>query len=203
MDEHLGSSKHLDTVFPLCRRYEQIWLENIYVLALVEGAVALREVRWALGVHSNTQWEVLGAWSTPEQASGEWSNVFADLQRCGVESVATVICQEPEVIESHLHRAYPTAIVLGVGLTRLLPDRKGSARRSSYVDVDCARPWSADSSVLGCRHIAQQLRSRLSLAIARNNGFADPERACVFVLRALRRAEQRLSTPDSHGLAGA
>lgn len=99
--------------WPLCRTYLLVLFESVVVE--VEENAGLRSdrtLRWALGVHSGGEYEVLGGWPESSQHGLAWDQVFAELKVRGAERVRFVIASGLATGAPAMRVEFPNAISL-------------------------------------------------------------------------------------------
>jgi hypothetical protein len=160
---------------PLCRRHLLVLFDALPVRVKQEGGEASdRAILWALGVLTDGQHEVMGAWA--EECGPLWPNVLADLVVRGAEQVKLFVSADSDALRSALEGAYPNATVLPAGTEVSAFDALSPRpRRALHASYDTVR----------------QLRFHADRAIGRHGCFASLSSASAFVIDVLARAERR------------
>jgi len=197
MDDRLSGSNAAWRSIPLCCRYSLVRIERLPVHSEKIDVAPIGSVLWALGVLSDGQHEVLGAWSVPEPSTIEWTGVFEDLRTRGVERIGAVVSGECSVDTVALRDAYPSAASLGAQPAATPANCTNSASAQRVVAAG-ARPRQP-GKVLRYQRMVQatddavrRLRTSAALAIARHKPFGELEAAQSFVIEKLRLAERKL-----------
>lgn len=205
MTDHLMSNDPAWKSIPLCCRYRVVRFETLSVQTLEGVGERSRTVRWALGVLSGDQFDVLGAWPVPEPNATGWAEVFDDLKVRGVNGIGSVVSSDHVAVDLALQGAYPGAACLigvqsagPVRLTNYSPSRRSGA--SSYQQPPTVKVPSSQHIFLSGEGAAQYLQSRVKLAIARHGCFVGLEAACRFIDERLTRANLKLG--PSHVAVG-
>ena len=171
MNEELMSGASEQLRMPLCSRYFLARFETFRVRINEDGDLSGRTLRWAFGVLSNGESEVLGVWPEPSRCRLPWEAVFGDLFDRGVESIQFVLSDEPIASQISLSTAYPSAVTV-------------PSSRSEHTQSLHRRLRATDAAM---RHLQDQAER----AIHRHGPFRDAAEATKFVTAALSRAERR------------
>jgi hypothetical protein len=196
MDDHLTGSNAAWRSIPLCCRYSLVRFERLPTQSEKVDVAPLGTVLWALGVLSDGQFEVLGAWSVPEPSATAWAGVFEDLRARGVERIGAVVGGELGTDTAALRKAYPSAASLGV-LPSDAQVSRASTALSQRVTGSQSRPPGRMSRhqrlVQASDDASRRIQASAALAIARHGPFHEFEAAQSFAIDKLRQAERKLA----------
>lgn len=158
LDQSGGEAPHREatgwSTRPLCCRYLAVTFETQFVAVRRYEAVREHELRWAIGVVADGQCEVLGFWWDSIPGIFDWAEVFAELTLRGVESIAFVSGEEPNLLGGATHTSYPAAKVLA-SVAKLL--------RGSVADMAPRDRRSARQMLSGLRTAGSVLAARALL----------------------------------------
>lgn len=166
---------------PLCRHYLAVVFESQLVAVWKQDAACDLEARWAIGVVADGQYEVLGMWWESVPGMFNWEEICADLTLRGVEKIAFVGGNEPNVLGEAMRTSYPFAKTLA--LLQLEPR--------------CTLSPCSLRIIRSGEDAAQELRQSLSRAVDRHGCFDDRSEAVSFVVGVLERADSRFALPRS------
>jgi Transposase, Mutator family len=157
--------------WPLCRKYLLLKFETLRVPIKDGGTVSDRTSRWAFGVLSNGESELLGVWPEPSPSGLPWDTVFEDLSARGVERIQFVLSDEPTASQISLSTAYPGAVAM--------PSSKAEHAQALSRRL---RPTKA---------AMRNLQAHVERAIHRHSPFSDAAEATNFVMAALLRVDRK------------
>jgi hypothetical protein len=185
--EHFGWSEQ---GLPLCRRYFAMLVRSVLVCVKADGDEGYINGRWALGVLTDGQCELLGVWPEPASTDDAWRAIHRDLTARGVEAIRYIVGPD----SAGLAAAFPGAIVL-TSLARLLhPAKRGS--RGAYPPPSLGGGKQLALSprqrcvIEHADEAALNLQAKLDRALIRHGCFDSPESAVAFVESSLQRLEQ-------------
>jgi hypothetical protein len=199
MDDYLSGSNAAWRSIPLCCRYSLVRFERLPVRSGKVDVAPFGTVLWALGVLSDGQYEVLGAWPATEPSKKEWAGVFEDLRGRGVECIGAVVAGKLDLDTAALRKAYPGATCFGVlpaatPVSRAETDLSQRAvavgspsRPSGRVSRHQRMVRASDDAV--CR-----LQASAARAMTRHGQFSTFEAALSFANDKLRQAEWKFAS---------
>lgn len=174
----------------LCCRYTVVQFGKLRVPMRIDGAPAAAEWHWALGLFTDGQFHVLGAWRDESPATAE--RIAADLHDRGLERVAALAADNNLV--AAMKGLSPKTCERTV--TELAESGAASSRMRQAIR------WT-DAA-------AQHLQERMSRAAKKYGPFADHAAAADFIARAFQRADRALladywgrAKPAPYGLSAA
>lgn len=156
----------------LCRRYWVVRFGQLSIPMRIDGAMLAAEWHWALGLLTDAQFEVIGAW--PDQGPATARRIAADLYERGVErieAVAAECCVLDQFRELRIQCSRNTDCELA---------------ESEALDPHLQRAirWTDTAG----RH----LQRRMARLVKHRAPFADPGAAADFIAQALQRASRDL-----------
>jgi len=209
MDDHLSGSNASWRSVALCCRYSLVRFERLPVPSeQVDVAPFGNNVLWALGVLSDGQYEVLGAWPVPEPPTTEWVEVFEDLRARGVERIGAVIGGDLDMDPVAVRMVYPGAASLVVSAAAT-PVARTHTKLSQGVATAGLRSRPSGRVPLHQRlaqasnDAVRRMQTSALLAIARHGPFRKFEAAQSFAIDKLRYAERKLARSPLDACASA
>lgn len=199
MDDHLSRSYASWRSVPLCCRYSLVRFGHLPVQSEDVDVASFGSVLWALGVLSDGQYEVLGAWPVPEPFTTEWASVFEDLRSRGVERIDAAVGDELGIDTVALRKAYPSAAALGFPPNAMSVRSSNTAlSRRVVASGSRSRPRGRVSRhqrlVRASDDAVYRLKASAALAMARHGRFSTYEAALSFANDKLRQAERKLAS---------
>jgi len=159
---------------PLCCRYALVEFKTLDLP--IDGGDAVRHVPWcwALGLFTQDQYEVLGAW--PAQASS--AEVGHDLHQRGIEQIKAITASDGTECSEH----FPGAVTLPRAFES---EAAGTPTRAGVFGPRRVAALKSAATT------ADRLQRRVANAIQRRAPFADEAEAVAFLLHALEKADRR------------
>ncbi|HEY0956264.1 MAG TPA: transposase [Roseateles sp.] len=173
----------------LCCRYTVVQFGKLQLPMRIDGVLTTAEWHWALGLFTDGQFDVLGAWCDEGPAMAQ--RIAADLHNRGLERVTALAADDGLI-----------AAVRGLGIKvcEHAAAERASSAASSRMQQAIRRTDTA----------AQHLQERMSRAVRKHGPFADEAEAADFIAQAFQRAERDLMTdywgrakPAPYGLVAA
>jgi len=174
----------------LCCRYTVVQFGKLRVPMRIDGALATAEWHWALGLFTDSEFQVLGAWRDEGPTTAQ--RIAADLEDRGLERVAVLAADESLVVAM---KALHPKVCEGT-VAELASSGAASSRMRQAIH------WTDTA--------AQYLQERMSRAAKKHGPFADHAAAADFLAQAFQRADRDLladywgrATPAPYGLSAA
>ncbi|MFG6416872.1 transposase [Roseateles sp. DC23W] len=174
----------------LCCRYTVVQFGMLQLPMRIDGVRVTAEWHWALGLFTDGQFQVLGAWRDEGPDTGQ--RIAADLHNRGLERVSALAADESVVTAMKAQR--PQFCERSVA--ELVASGSASSRMRQAIR------WTDTA--------AQHLQGRLSRAAKRHGPFADHAGAGDFLAQAFQRADKDLladywyrAKPAPYGLSAA
>ncbi|MFT7772138.1 hypothetical protein [Roseateles sp.] len=160
----------------LCCRYVVVQFDKLHVPTWIDGAPATAEWHWALGLFTDGQFQVLGAWRDEGPATAQ--RIAADLHDRGIERIQALAADD----------------ALAAAVKGLCP------RVCDRTVAELAAPGAASArmrqAIRWTDTAAQHLQERMSRATKKQGPFADHAAAADFIAQAFQRADRDLLADD-------
>lgn len=156
----------------LCSRYLFVRFDRLRIPMLRDGAVVYEEWHWALGLFTDGQFQVLGAW--PDEGEGTAQRIATDLNDRGIERVHAVAAED--------------------SLLRALAVLQPQVCRNTTAQLlspDVLSPGML-RAVRWTEAVWPHLQGRVSRGVKREGAFADQHAVADFLAKAFQRISRDL-----------
>jgi len=174
----------------LCCRYTVVQFGKLRVPTWIDGVLATAEWHWALGLFTDGQFEMLGAWCDDGPATAQ--RIATDLHDRGLERVTALAADDS--LAAAMKGLGPK--VCQYTVAELVESGAASSRMRQAIR------WTDTA--------AQHLQDRMSRAAKKHGPFADHAAAADFIAKAFQRADRDLladywgrAKPAPYGLSAA